>query len=100
MNFVDAHNFSVGFMVRILGIPASTYYDWRKSRRAQGDAELLRLIDEIGGEHASAGAYGPRRMWLGLRRRSVRVGRKPVDGIMHMPAARAPTCARAGSKAR
>ena len=33
MNFIDAHNFSVGLVLRVLGIPASTYYDWRKARR-------------------------------------------------------------------
>ena len=33
MNFVDAHDFSVGFVLRVLGIPSSTYYDSRKARR-------------------------------------------------------------------
>ena len=87
MNFVDAHDFSVGLVLRVLGIPASTYYDWRKSRRAPSrraieDAELLRLIDEIRGEHEFAGTYGSPRVWLQLRRRGVRVGRKRVERIM------------------
>ena len=43
------------FVLRVLGISASTYYGWRKarqapSRRAIEDAELLGLIDEIRGE--------------------------------------------------
>ena len=55
MNFIDAHDFSVGLVLRVLGIAASTYYDSRKaqhapSRRARQDAELLGLIDEIRGE--------------------------------------------------
>ena len=87
MNFVDAHDFSVGLVLRVLGIPASTYYDWRKSRRAPSrraieDAELLRLIDEIRGEHEFAGTYGSPRVWLELRRRGVRVGCKRVERIM------------------
>ena len=34
MSFVDAHDFSVDLVLRVLGIPASTYYDWR-ARRAE-----------------------------------------------------------------
>lgn len=29
MSFIDDHDFSVGLVLRVLGIPASTYYDWR-----------------------------------------------------------------------
>ena len=94
MNFVDAHDFSVGLVLRVLGIPASTYYDWRKSRRAPSrraieDAELLRLIDEIRGEHEFAGTYGSPRVWLELRRRGVRVGCKRVERIMRRHGIRA-----------
>ena len=32
MSFVDAHDFSVDLVLRVLGIPASTYYDWRARR--------------------------------------------------------------------
>jgi len=46
MNFVDAQDFSVGLVLRVLDIAASTYCDWRKgrrepSRRARQDAEPL-----------------------------------------------------------
>ena len=89
MNFIDAHDFSVGLVLRVLGIPASTYYDWRTARRAPSrraieDAELLRLIDAIRGEHEFAATYGSPRVWLELRRRGVRVGRKRVERIMHV----------------
>jgi putative transposase len=87
MNFIDTHNFSVGLVLRVLGIPASTYYDWRKagrepSQRARRDAELLALIDEIRGEHEFAATYGWPRVWLELRRRGIRVGRQRVERIM------------------
>ena len=87
MNFVDAHDFSVDLVLRVLGIPPSTYYGWRKartepSRRAREDAELLRLIDKIRGEHEFAATYGSPRVWLELRRRGIKVGRKRVERIM------------------
>ena len=89
MNFIDAHDFSVGLVLRVLGIPAATYYDWRTARRAPSrraieDAELLRLIDAIRGEHEFAATYGSPRVWLELRRRGVRVGRKRVERIMRV----------------
>ena len=34
MSFVDAHDFSVDLVLRVLGFPASTYYDWRARRTA------------------------------------------------------------------
>ena len=73
--------------MRVLGIPASTYYDWRVRRtnpgpRARADAELLGMIDAIRGEHEFAATYGSPRVWLELRRRGVRVGRKRVERIM------------------
>jgi putative transposase len=87
MNFVDAHDFSVSLVLRVLDIAASTYYDWRKarrepSRRARQDAELLGLIDEIRGSHEFAATYGSPRVWLELRNRGVKVGRKRVERIM------------------
>lgn len=73
--------------LRVLDIAASTYYEWRRaredpSRRARKDAELLRLIDEIRGEHEFAATYGSPRVWLKLRNRGVKVGRKRVVRIM------------------
>jgi transposase len=52
MNFVDQHNFSVGLVLKVLDIPSSTYYNWRKAMRspsieATEGPVLLRLIDEI-----------------------------------------------------
>ena len=87
MNFIDAHDFSVDLVLRVLDIAASTYYEWRRaredpSRRARKDAELLRLIDEIRGEHEFAATYGSPRVWLKLRNRGVKVGRKRVARIM------------------
>ena len=87
MRFMDAHDFSVDLVLRVLGIPASTYYDWRArqtspSPRACEDARLLGMIDEIRGEHEFAATYGSPRVWLELRRRGVRVGRKRVERIM------------------
>ncbi|EUA32832.1 transposase family protein [Mycobacterium xenopi 3993] len=69
------------------GIAPSTYYGWRKarrqpSRRAREDAELLRLVDEIRGESEFAATYGSPRVWLELRNRGIRVGRKRVERIM------------------
>jgi putative transposase len=89
MSFVDAHDFSVDLVLRVLGIPASTYYDWRArqaepSRRAREDAELLAMIDEIRGEHEFAATYGSPRVWLELRNRGVKVGRKRVERIMRV----------------
>ena len=74
MSFVDAHDFSVDLVLRVVGIPASTYYDWRVRRtnpgpRARADAELLGMIDAIRGEHEFAATYGSPRVWLELRRR-------------------------------
>ena len=42
MNFVDAHDFSVGLVLRVLGIPASTYYDWRVATGAVAARERTR----------------------------------------------------------
>ena len=42
MSFVDAHDFSVDLVLRVLGIPASTYYDWRARRTQPGRRELVR----------------------------------------------------------
>jgi putative transposase len=42
MSFVDAHDFSVDLVLRVLGIPASTYYDWR-ARQAEPRGALARM---------------------------------------------------------
>ena len=89
MNFIDAHDFSVGLLIRVLGIAASTYYGWRKarqqpSRRTREDAGLLTLIDKIRGSHEFAATYGSPRVWLELHRRGVWVSRKRVERIMRV----------------
>lgn len=89
MNFIDAHDFSVGLVLRVLGIASSTYYGWRAARRqpsqrARTDAGLLVLIDEIRGQNEFAATYGSPRVWLELRRRGVRVSRKRVERIMRV----------------
>jgi putative transposase len=87
MSFIDAHEFSVDLVLRVLGIPASTYYDWRArqaapSRRALEDAQLLEMIVKIRCSHEFANTYGSPRVWLELRRQGIRVGRKRVERIM------------------
>ena len=77
MNFIDAHDFSAGLVLRVLKIAASTYYGWRARRtspapRQREDAELLALIEQIRGEHEFAATYGSPRVWLELRRRGFR----------------------------
>jgi HTH-like domain len=102
MRFIDAHDFSVDLVLRVLGIASSTYYDWRTRRtspsaRACEDARLLGMIDDIRSEHEFAATYGSPRVWLELCRRGVRVGRKRVERIMREHGrARAPTCVGAG----
>jgi putative transposase len=88
MSFVDAHGFPVDLVLRVLGIPASTYYDWRArraaalSRRQLEDVQLLEMIVKIRTAHEFAGTYGSPRVWLELRRQGVRCGRKRVERIM------------------
>jgi putative transposase len=89
MNFIDARGFSVGLVLRVLGIAPSTYYDWRARRknpssRTCQDAALLEMIDEIRGEDEFAAAYGSPRVWLVLRRRGVKVSRKRIERIMRV----------------
>lgn len=87
MSFVDAHDFPVGLVLRVLDVPASTYHDWRARRRAPSrheldDAALLEQIVKIRSWHEFAATYGSPRVWLELRRQGVRVGRKRVERIM------------------
>lgn len=87
MSFIDDHDFSVGLVLRVLGIPSSTYYDWRAraaspSRRQREDAELLERINTIRSAHEYAATYGSPRVWLELRRQGVRCSRKRVERIM------------------
>jgi putative transposase len=79
MSFVDAHDFPVDLVLRVLAIPASTYYGWRArqaapSRRQLEDAELLEMIVKIRTAHEFAGTSGSPRVRLALRRQGVRCG--------------------------
>jgi putative transposase len=87
MSFVDAHDFPVDLVLRVLRIPPSTYYDWRArqaapSRRQLEDAELLDMIVKIRTAHEFSATYGSPRVWLALRRQGVRCGRKRVERLM------------------
>jgi putative transposase len=87
MSFIDAHDVPVDLVLRVLGIPSSTYYDWRArqaapSRRVLEDAKLVEMIVKIRTAHEFAGTYGSPRVWLQLRRQGVRCGRKRVERIM------------------
>ncbi|TDD00481.1 hypothetical protein E1181_27475 [Saccharopolyspora terrae] len=68
MSFIDDHDFSVGLVLRVLDIPASTYYDCRAraaspSQRHREDTELLERIAEIRSAHEFA-ATSPNRLWV------------------------------------
>jgi putative transposase len=87
MSFIDAHDFPAGLVLRVLGIPTSTYYDWRArrvspSRRELDDAALLEQILKVRSVNEFAATYGSPRVWLELRRQGMRVGRKRVERIM------------------
>ena len=87
MSFIDAHDFPAGLVLRVLGIPESTYYDWRArraspSRRELDDAALLEQILKVRSVNEFAATYGSPRVWLELRRQGVRVGRKRIERLM------------------
>jgi len=87
MSFLSAHDFPVGLVLRVLGIPASTYYDWparqaAPSRHALDDEALLEQITKVRSVNEFAATYGSPRVWLELRRQGVRVGRKRVERLM------------------
>ncbi len=89
MSFIGDHDFSVGLVLRVLGIAFSTYYGWRKARRepslrACRDAELLEMIDTIRGQDEFAASYGSPRVWLELCNQGVKVSRKRVERIMRV----------------
>lgn len=76
MSFVDTHDFRAGLVLRFLGIPESTYYDWRarrvvSSRRELEDAEPLERIVKVRSVHEFTATCGPLRVWLELRRQGV-----------------------------
>lgn len=87
MSFIDAHDFPVDLVLRVLSIPSSTYYGWRAravapAARELGDAELLEKILTFRASHEFAPTYGAPRVWMELRRQGVRCGRKRIERIM------------------
>jgi putative transposase len=87
MSFVDAHDFPVDLVLRVLGVPSSSYYRWRgraasPSRRQLEDAWLLERIEKIRQVSEFAAAYGAPRVHAELRRQGVYVGRKRVERVM------------------
>ena len=63
MTFIDERRgqFGVEPILRVLGIPASTYYDWTTRRRApsQRQRDDLALLERIRAVHErSGGTYG------------------------------------------
>ena len=87
MSFIDSHDFPAGLVLRVLGIPESTYYDWRArrtvpSRHELEDAELLERIVKVRSVSEFAATYGSPRVWLELRRQGVHCSRKRVERLM------------------
>jgi putative transposase len=87
MSFIDAHDFAVGLLLRVLGIAPSTYYGWRAraeqpSRRQLEDEQLLEQILKVRSCNEFAAAYRSPRVWLELRKQGVRCGRKRIERIM------------------
>lgn len=86
MSFIDTHDFSVGLVLRVLQIPASTN-DWRArqacpSGRQREDADLLERIENIRDSHELAATYGSPRVWLELGNQRIRYSRKRVERLM------------------
>ena len=68
----------------VVGVARSGYYAWRArkpSARAQADAELLPMIQEI--HQASHATYGSPRIHAELQARGYRCGRKRVARLLH-----------------
>lgn len=89
MRFIDNHPglAAVELILRVLGVPVSTYYGWREraarpSARAVADALLLEEIHTIRAGHEFADTYGSPRIHLELRRRGIHVSRKRVERLM------------------
>jgi hypothetical protein len=105
MSFVDAHDFPVDLVLRVLRIPASTYYDWRArraapSRRQMEDAELLEMIVKVRAWHEFAATYGSPRVWLALRRQGCVAAVSGSSGSCAPTGCRVRSCARGGRAAR
>jgi transposase InsO family protein len=87
MRFVDEHRdrFGVEPVLRVLKIPASTFYGWLAQQRdpcqrRRQDAWLLGKIRAV--HKRSGGTYGAPRVHAQLRRDGVRTSRKRVERLM------------------
>jgi transposase InsO family protein len=87
MTFIDEHcdRFAVALLLRVLQIPTSTYYAWRRQAvqpcdRDEVDLGLLSNIHDIW--TTSGHTYGADRVHRQLRRDGIRVGRKRVERLM------------------
>ncbi|WP_327119109.1 IS3 family transposase [Nocardia sp. NBC_01730] len=86
MRFVKEHpQYPVELVLRVLEIPSSTFYEWRRravqpSARQLLEEELLGKIVDI--HTSSGGTYGSPRVHAMLARRGIRVGRKRVERLM------------------
>jgi putative transposase len=87
MRFVDEHRdrFGVEPILRVLEIPASTFYGWLAQQRdpcqrRRQDAWLLGKIRAV--HKRSGGTYGAPRVHAQLRRDGVRTSRKRVERLM------------------
>lgn len=83
---IDAHpHLGVEPVLRVLSIPSSTYYRWRRRERQpcerrRRDAELTEQIERI---HAdSGGIYGSPRVHAVLQREGVAIGLKRAEHLM------------------
>lgn len=69
--------YSVAVMCKFFEVSRSGYYDFvKRIGRAEGDAELARLIQEC--QDKSDKTYGDRRMWKWLKDRSIQKNPKTV----------------------
>lgn len=90
--FIDAHDFGVEPVCRVLGVAVSTYYARRHrppSRRSVDDAALIEVMRRI---HAdNYGVYGARKMHAALVRRGTQIGHGRVERLMRVAGLRGAT---------
>jgi putative transposase len=72
--------FPISLLCQVLGVSRSGFHAWQPSRRALGDASLLKRIGEI--RERTRGVYGAPRVHAQLRLEGVRVGRERVERLM------------------
>ncbi|SED23702.1 Transposase InsO and inactivated derivatives [Amycolatopsis tolypomycina] len=85
--FISEHRaiYGVKRLCQVLGLRRQGFHEWvaaeaARIRRAEAEAELVRLITEIHAEHQ--GAYGVPRVTAELHRRGIVVNHKRVERLM------------------